>query len=138
VCYEKLDESQWISKPVYIVDEEEELDLIDETTISENQKRLNIKQKIDESSKQPLGRVRGILRRNRNQYCGTVFYPKDLNVSVDEKTKNIQTHSIFIPIDPKYPNFLIKLYQSERYYNQRILVKLDSWLDGIIYQVLTS
>jgi exosome complex exonuclease DIS3/RRP44 len=131
VCFEILDESLWLTKQVYIADdEEEEAGLVEETAITDDEKRLNIKQKVDLSSKQPVGRVRGILRRNRNQFCGTVLNPKDNNVSIDQKTKNIQTHSIFIPVDPKYPNFLIKLYQSERYYNQRILVKFDSWLEG--------
>ncbi len=136
VCVEILDEADWLSKPkTTLLGEqeilEEETDLFEETMTSEisQEKKLNIKQKIDSSAKQPVGTIRGIMRRNRNQFCGTIYNSQDENVSVDQKTVNIKNFSIFIPVDPKYPNFLIRLYQPPVYHNKRILIKFDTWLE---------
>lgn len=136
VCVEILEESEWLSKPKpHILSEEEtldeETDLYEENLNSEIQeKQLNIKQKIDSSSKQPVGKIRGIFRRNRTQFCGTIYNPQDENACIDKTTTNIENFSIFIPVDPKYPNFLIRLYQPPVYHNKRILVKVDSWLES--------
>ena len=60
--------------------------------------------------------------------CGTIFNIKDKEkCSIDENLLKIQNFSIFIPIDPKFPNFLIKLYNPEFYFNKRILVKFNEW-----------
>jgi len=94
------------------------------------------------SKKTPVGRVRGILRKFRNQFCGTIINKTDItnnlvkNVS-DEIYKNAILHGyeIFIPIDPKFPNFYIKLYQPELYYNKRIVIKYDTWNPKHIYPI---
>ena len=45
------------------------------------------------------------------------------------KKENI---AIFIPIDSKYPNFVLQLHEVEKYYNQRIVIKFDEWSNDII------
>ena len=135
VCIEILDESAWLSKPKQTLLGEEELleyqDGMDDTINTEvtSEKQRNIKQLIDSTPKQPVGRVRGILRRNRTQFCGTICNPKDNN-KISQELLLIENFSIFIPVDSKYPNFLIKLHQPQIYYNKRILVKYDRWLDN--------
>lgn len=111
---------------------EEETDLF-EDQINEEAKELykNIKQKIDATNKTPLGKIKGILRRNKTQLCGTILNPADLQfTSVAPELLKVQNYNIFIPIDPKFPNFFVNLYQPELYYNKRILVNYDSWLSS--------
>jgi exosome complex exonuclease DIS3/RRP44 len=136
VCIEILEESRWLSKEQNtILSEdkilEEEIDLDTERPIvvePENEKQRNIKEKIEKTNKQVLGRVVGILRRNRTQFCGTIYNKMAPNLNaVGPSLEKIQNFQIFIPVDSKYPNFLIKLFQPELYYSKRILVKLDSW-----------
>ena len=41
--------------------------------------------------------------------------------------KSITNYNIFIPIDSKFPFFLLKLHEPSVYYNQRIQIHRDSW-----------
>lgn len=134
VCIEILDESQWLLKPKKTLLGEEDLledvetDTLNTEVTSENQR--NVKEKIESSLKQPVGRVRGIIRRNRTQFCGTICNPADNNIKINLEHLKIKNFSIFIPVDPKYPNFLIRLNQPNLYYNKRILMKFDNWLEN--------
>ena len=102
---------------------------------------INIKEKISKTNLQPTGYINGILRRNRNILCGTIYNPNDKNNnSINEnlsnfiKNYNNENLSIFIPIDSKYPNFILQLYEKEKYYNQRIVIKFDNWKENILIQ----
>jgi exosome complex exonuclease DIS3/RRP44 len=136
VCIEILEESQWLLKPKKTLLGEEDLledaEVIEDTLntegTSENQR--NVKEKIESSPKQPVGKVRGILRRNRTQFCGTICNAADNNIKINVEHLKIKNFSIFIPVDPKYPNFLIRLNQPNIYYNKRILIKFDDWLEN--------
>ena len=99
----------------------------------------NIKQKIAKTNLQPTGYITGILRRNRTIFCGTIYNPNDkLNNSISDNLTNFMKNynrkniSIFIPIDSKYPNFILQLYEQEKYYNQRIVIKFDEWKENIL------
>lgn len=105
-----------------------------------NEKQLNLKQLIETSKKLPVGKVKGIMRKFRNQFCGTIINNTDFNTNkINNLTRDIYEKSmgnniqIFIPIDPKIPNFYIKLHQPEIYYNRRILIKYDKWHADQIY-----
>ena len=112
-------------------------ELVEEDPIEEselNERQLNIKQLIETSKKQPVGKIKGIIRKTRNQFCGTIISSNDFQAKrVNNVTKEIYENSIrnkyqiFIPIDPKLPNFFVKLHQSEIYLNKRILIKYDKW-----------
>jgi exosome complex exonuclease DIS3/RRP44 len=130
VCFEILDEKEWLSKEAHLViDQEALLEEPEESekVTEEESIHRNIKEKIDNSTKTPTAVVRGILRKQRTQFCGTIVNPEDKNVSV--KYSSINNYNIFVPIDPKFPNFLVKLYQPQLYYNKRIIVNFDRWLD---------
>jgi exosome complex exonuclease DIS3/RRP44 len=130
VCFEILDEKDWLAKQVDILmDQEGLLEEPEETDKIEEDVKMhaNIKEKIESTNKTPVVQVKGILRRNRIQFCGTIVNPEDKNVSL--KYSSINNYNIFIPVDPKFPNFLVRLYQPQRFYNQRILINFDKWLD---------
>jgi exosome complex exonuclease DIS3/RRP44 len=120
------------------MDELAEDEQIEENELNERQ--LNLKQLIETSKKLPVGKIKGIIRKFRNQFCGTIINNTDFNINkVNNLTKEIFEKSmadkfqIFIPIDPKIPNFFVKLHQPEIYYNKRIVVKFDKWDIDKIY-----
>ena len=90
-------------------------------------------------SLQPTGKIEGILQRNKIIFSGTIFNNNNLNINnIDKETEdylkkiNDNNICIFIPIDNKYPNFLIKLYSKESYFNQRIIIKFDYWHNNLL------
>ena len=100
---------------------------------------INIKEKIAKTNLQPTGYITGILKRNRTSFCGTIYNPTDpINNSICENLSNFMKNyskknvSIFIPIDSKYPNFILQLYEQEKYYNQRIVIKFDEWRQNLL------
>ena len=133
VCVEILEESKWLEKRTETVLGQEDLLEMEEIKEFKDEEieeamNLNLIEKIKISQRLPVGRVRGILRRNRMMLCGTIFNPKDISkCSVEKNLLKIQNFSIFIPIDPKFPNFLVRLYNPEFYFNKRILVKFNEW-----------
>ena len=141
VCFSFLDESLW-KKDIDIKIGEEADEGIEQEENQDKEVLLNtvsIKEKISQTKFQPTGYVQGVLRRNRNIFCGTIYNPEDtINNSIDEKTKNFlkdykkENLAVFIPIDSKYPNFLLQLHEVEKYYNERIVIKFDEWSSNII------
>ena len=137
VCFTLYNESEWKLKEKIKL-ESEEFNGVEEEE-NENKeietKALDIREKIKKTTKQPTGHIEGILRFNRNIFSGTIYNPNDTQSnSIPEnllnylKTKDTEnTLCIFIPIDSKFPFFLINLYERESYYNQRILIKYDNW-----------
>jgi exosome complex exonuclease DIS3/RRP44 len=130
VCFEILDESEWLIKETVTLDQEGLLEEPEENEkiVEEVQIIKNIREKIENSTKTPAAQVRGILRRNRTQFCGTIVNPEDKNVSLSYSS--INNFNIFIPVDPKFPNFIIRLNQPQLYYNRRILINFDKWIDS--------
>lgn len=133
VCVEILEDLKWIEKKTEtLLRQEDILELEEAKEIrednSEEGQNINLIEKIKASNKYPVGRIRGVLRRNRMKICGTIFNPKDKEMcSIEDNLLKIQNFSIFIPIDPKYSNFLVKLSNPEFYHNKRILVKFNEW-----------
>ena len=142
VCFSLHDESQW-KKDINLKLNEEGDEGIEQEDNLQDKEMLsnitNIKQKISKTNLQPTGYITGILRRNRTVFCGTIYNPNDtINNSINDDLKifmkNYQRENIaiFIPIDSKYPNFILQLYQQEKYYNQRIVIKFDIWKENIL------
>ena len=142
VCFSLHDESQW-KKDINLKLNEEGDEGIEQEDNLQDKEMLsnitNIKQKISKTNLQPTGYITGILRRNRTVFCGTIYNPNDtINNSINDDLKifmkNYQKENIaiFIPIDSKYPNFILQLYQQEKYYNQRIVIKFDIWKENIL------
>ena len=142
VCFSLHDESQW-KKDINLKLNEEGDEGIEQDDNLQDKEMLsnikNIKQKISKTNLQPTGYITGILRRNRTVFCGTIYNPNDtINNSINDDLKifmkNYQKENIaiFIPIDSKYPNFILQLYQKEKYYNQRIVIKFDIWKENIL------
>ena len=142
VCFSIHDESQW-KKDINLKLNEEGDEGIEQEDNLQDKEMLsnitNIKQKISKTNLQPTGYITGILRRNRTVFCGTIYNPNDtINNSINDDLKifmkNYQKENIaiFIPIDSKYPNFILQLYQQEKYYNQRIVIKFDIWKENIL------
>ena len=142
VCFSLHDESQW-KKDINLKLNEEGDEGIEQEDNLQDKEMLsnitNIKQKISKTNLQPTGYITGILRRNKTVFCGTIYNPNDtINNSINDDLKifmkNYQKENIaiFIPIDSKYPNFILQLYQQEKYYNQRIVIKFDIWKENIL------
>ena len=142
VCFSLHDESRW-KKDINLKLNEEGDEGIEQEDNLQDKEMLsnitNIKQKISKTNLQPTGYITGILRRNRTVFCGTIYNPNDtINNSINDDLKifmkNYQRENIaiFIPIDSKYPNFILQLYQQEKYYNQRIVIKFDIWKENIL------
>ena len=142
VCFSLHDESKW-KKDINLKLNEEGDEGIEQEDNLQDKEMLsnitNIKQKISKTNLQPTGYITGILRRNRTVFCGTIYNPNDtINNSINDDLKifmkNYQKENIaiFIPIDSKYPNFILQLYQQEKYYNQRIVIKFDIWKENIL------
>ena len=142
VCFSIHDESKW-KKDINLKLNEEGDEGIEQEDNLQDKEMLsnitNIKQKISKTNLQPTGYITGILRRNRTVFCGTIYNPNDtINNSINDDLKifmkNYQKENIaiFIPIDSKYPNFILQLYQQEKYYNQRIVIKFDIWKENIL------
>ena len=144
VCFSFLEESQW-KKNIDLNIGEEADEGIEQDENQDKEILLNtktIKEKISNTKLQPTGFIRGVLRRNRNTFCGTIFNPNDkVNNSINEKILNFlktgaykkdENIAIFIPIDSKFPNFMLKLHEVEKYYNQRIVIKFDEWNSNTI------
>mgnify|MGYP002626375602 CR=1 FL=1 len=142
VCFSLYEETKW-KKDINIKLEEEGDEGIEQEDNIQDKEMIsnitNIKQKISKTNLQPTGYITGILRRNRTIFCGTIYNPKDtknnsINDTLSNFLKNYKKNNIaiFIPIDSKYPNFIIQLYEQEKYYNQRIVIKYDDWLENIL------
>ena len=137
VCFTLYNESEWKLKENINL-EGEEFNGVEEED-NENKdietKAFDLREKIKKTTKQPTGHIEGILRYNRNIFSGTIYNPSDKqNNSIPENLEKYlksndteNTLCIFIPIDSKFPYFLINLYERESYYNQRILIKYDNW-----------
>ena len=142
VCFSLHDESQWKKDINLKLNEEGDEGIEQEDNLQDKEilsNITNIKQKISKTNLQPTGYITGILRRNRTVFCGTIYNPNDtINNSINDDLKifmkNYQKENIaiFIPIDSKYPNFILQLYQQEKYYNQRIVIKFDIWKENIL------
>ena len=142
VCFSLYEETKW-KKDINLKLEEEGDEGIEQEDNIQDKEMIsnitNIKQKISKTNLQPTGYITGVLRRNRTIFCGTIYNPKDtknnsINDTLSNFLKNYKKNNIaiFIPIDSKYPNFIIQLYEQEKYYNQRIVIKFDDWLENIL------
>ena len=142
VCFSLYEETKW-KKDINLKLGEEGDEGIEQEDNTQDKEMLsnitNIKQKIAKTNLQPTGYINGILRRNRTIFCGTIYNPNDkINNSISEnlsnflKNYNKENISVFIPIDSKYPNFILQLYEQEKYFNQRIVIKFDEWKENII------
>ena len=140
VCITLLEEDKWKKMQISATLDEndnEDDNIKGEIEIEEKGNIINIQEKVNKTKKQPCGLVQGILRRNRTVFSGTIYNPNDKNKNIirddiEQYVSNIDSKDnsspcVFIPIDSKYPNFLIHLYQKETYKDQRILVKFDIW-----------
>lgn len=141
VCFSLYEEAKW-KKDINLKLGEEGDEGIEQEDNTQDKEMLsnitNIKQKIAKTNLQPTGYITGILRRNRTIFCGTIYNPNDkINNSISEsltnflKDYNKKNISVFIPIDSKYPNFILQLYEQEKYFNQRIVIKFDEWKENI-------
>ena len=140
VCFSFFEESKW-KKNINLKISEEADEGIEQEENQDKEILLNtktIKEKILHTKLQPTGYIQGILKRNRTIFCGTIYNKNDkINNSINEKTENFlknnkrENIAIFIPIDSKYPNFILQLHELEKYYNQRIVIKFDDWYSNI-------
>ena len=141
VCFSFFEESKW-KKNINLKIGEEADEGIEQEESKDKEILLNtksIKEKISKTNLQPTGYIQGILRRNRNTFCGTIYNPNDkINNRINEKIESFlkvykkENLAVFIPIDSKYPNFVLQLHEIQKYYNQRIVIKLDEWSSNII------
>ncbi|PFH33293.1 RNB family domain-containing protein [Besnoitia besnoiti] len=72
------------------------------------------------------GKVVGIIRKNRREYCGTIR-PFDNPFRVEAATSGLPSEVVFIPADPRIPNIILKTRRFEQLLNKRIVVVIDSW-----------
>jgi exosome complex exonuclease DIS3/RRP44 len=97
---------------------------------------------VDDVAKslRPTGKVVGILRRNFENFSGSIFEKPVAGTSsstMSEREKiasqyereypDGSTTCVFFPVDSKIPPILIRTTQRERFLGQRIVVAMDSW-----------
>ena len=142
VIVEILPETQWIEKGIStdaivtdILEKDETKVEIEGKEDELNQKELNIIQRINESEKQPMARVIGIVKRMYKTYAGeTVPYEeleqkhKDLLQDFDCEKFN-QNYRLFVPFDVRMDKIVIKSSRPEYLDKKRIIVKVDGWDD---------
>ncbi|CAM9533622.1 unnamed protein product [Discosporangium mesarthrocarpum] len=143
VTFELLPEAHWLSPDgstepthlkdaAYVYDKEGELDVATEklvhdlTTQPAVEDVEHLQKFSDGGSKQPCGRVVGILRRNwrDRQYCGSL---RDEGDRVVTSGKGQSTSALFVPVDKKIPMVRIQTRQRSALSNKRIIVAMDSW-----------
>lgn len=94
----------------------------------------------DAAALRPTGKVVGILRRNFENYTGSIFQKPPATTAssaMSEKEKIADSYErehadgsvtcVFFPVDTKIPAILIRTTQRERFLGQRIVVSMDSW-----------
>eukprot|EP00903_Cladosiphon_okamuranus_P016114 g14871.t1 len=86
----------------------------------------NTKKLEGTGTKQPCGRVVGIIRRHwrEKQYCGSLRVEGDRAVT---SGKGQSTSALFMPVDRKIPWVRIQTRQRDVLSTKRILVAIDSW-----------
>ncbi|CAG2110448.1 unnamed protein product [Medioppia subpectinata] len=120
VAIELLPESEWTSKSDVVLEVNEDLE--DNGDNREDREESVIFKKEDTSTKTPMGRVVGIIRRNWRQYCG-VLRKRNENMN----TSSMSNRHLFVPLDRKIPFIRIETRQYEHLKEQRIVVAIDSW-----------
>lgn len=71
------------------------------------------------------GRVVGIIRRGRREFCGTLKPIDKLKALSMSNTASAER--VFVPADRRIPNIIIKTRQSRDLDGKRLVVVLDSW-----------
>lgn len=73
---------------------------------------------IIKDDRTPSGDVVGIIKRNPRKYCGHLEIPNlnDSNVICN-----------FIPVDTRFPNFLMLINNPQEVFNKKIMIKLKEW-----------
>lgn len=76
-----------------------------------------LKKSANAKEKERTGKIVGIIKRKWRQYCG-IIRPNILKGSA---------RHIFVPAERKIPHVRIETRQSEKLYNQRVIVAIDQW-----------
>ncbi|XP_061397184.1 exosome complex exonuclease RRP44 [Musca vetustissima] len=121
VAIELLPESKWSAPSEIVLEEAETIDVgegdeADEQPAEDVLADAALKASAS-GEKRPTGKVVGIIRRKRRQYCG-ILQPAQLPGG---------TKHIFIPADRKIPRVRIETRQADKLQNQRIIVAIDTW-----------
>ncbi|CAM9386877.1 unnamed protein product [Ectocarpus sp. 13 AM-2016] len=144
VAFELLPEAEWYSQSDTSggATKEEKTPTGGETEIPDNRPTENLVpeptaqpaiEEIEKTKKlegagtrQPCGRVVGIIRRNwrEKQYCGSLRVEGDRAVA---SGKGQSTSALFMPVDRKIPWVRIQTRQRDVLSTKRILVAMDSW-----------
>eukprot|EP00752_Nemacystus_decipiens_P011314 g10054.t1 len=144
VAFELLPQEEWFSQDGMPADpaKEEQVSAGGESEIPDNRpvEKLvpeltaqpgiegmeNTKKLEGAGTKQPCGRVVGIIRRNwrEKQYCGSLRVEGDRAVT---NGKGQATSALFMPVDRKIPWVRIQTRQRDVLVTKRILVAIDSW-----------
>eukprot|EP01132_Coremiostelium_polycephalum_P004708 gene4708-5880_t len=111
VAVELLEESEWNCPSSMIMMENDGVEEDDDAIVKDSVV----------STKQPTGRVVGIIKRNWKPYCGAVEFKGDA-------AKATGLHFLlFSPIDKRIPKIRIKSRQVSNLYGKRIVVAIDQW-----------
>ncbi|CAM9495162.1 unnamed protein product [Ectocarpus sp. 12 AP-2014] len=143
VAFELLPEAEWYSQgdttggatkeektpggEVEIPDNRPTENLVPEPTAQPAIEEIEKTKKLEGAgTRQPCGRVVGIIRRNwrEKQYCGSLRVEGDRAVATG---KGQSTSALFMPVDRKIPWVRIQTRQRDVLSTKRILVAMDSW-----------
>ncbi|KAJ3443927.1 exosome complex exonuclease rrp44 [Anaeramoeba flamelloides] len=98
------------------------------TVVKKNQKAKGGKNKKQEFSIRPTGKVVGILKRKLRPYGGSIEID-DFTKKTGGRNENI----LFVPMDRKVPKIRIKTRQVDRLVGKRIVVVFDHWDQNSYY-----
>lgn len=118
MAIELLPESEWTAPSEIVLEESDTIDVGEdsEQPVEEVLEAAAIKAAAG-GEKRPTGKVVGVIRRKRRQYCG-ILQPALLEGALKH---------IFIPADRKIPRVRIETRQADKLQNQRIIVAIDTW-----------
>lgn len=152
VAVEILPESEWIEKGMnteaIVTDilEKEQVEEIKQESDneSENEEVLNIVERINQSDKQPMGRVVGVVQGAANPnnphnktYAGSTIPFADLSEKDKEQLKHLDTeefgksYRVFVPFDVRMEKIIIKSNRADFFDDKRIIVKIDGWSETL-------
>jgi len=149
VAIQILPESEWTDKSIRtdgivtdLLEKEgpEDFKSPDEESEEEDEKMQNIVEKINQSDKQPMGKVVGVVQGAANPnnphsktYAGSTIpfneiVEKDRQHLTDINTEAFQkNYRVFVPFDIRMEKIIIKSQRPDYLDDKRIIVKVDGW-----------
>ena len=113
-------DNKW-KKNLFVLTDDEEPEEVPASVVEVERDNSDLLKRLKETTLIPTGTIVGIVKRQPRSYCGSIT-----NDSV-EKLESGDEIREFVPVDPRFPSFYIKTFNSHNLLNKRIVVTFDGW-----------